>query len=109
VKIFAHPTGRMLGKREGVEIDWPEIFEFCKKNNKWLEINAEPMRLDLPSVIVRDAVKSGVKLTIGTDAHHINGMDNIQYGVSVAQRGWAERNDIVNTRSLTEFERMLES
>ena len=109
VKIFAHPTGRMLGKREGVEIDWPEIFEFCKKNNKWLEINTEPMRLDLPSVIVRDAVKSGVKLTIGTDAHHINGMDNIQYGVSVARRGWAKASDIVNTRSLTEFERMLKS
>lgn len=107
VKIFAHPTGRMLGKREGVEIDWPEIFEFCKKNNKWLEINAEPMRLDLPSAIVRDAVKCGIKLTIGTDAHHINGMDNIQYGVSVARRGWTKASDIVNTRSLTEFERML--
>ncbi len=108
VKIFAHPTGRMLGKREGVEIDWPEIFEFCKKNNKWLEINAEPMRLDLPSVIVRDAVKSGIKLTIGTDAHHVNGMDNIQYGVSVARRGWAEKKDLLNTRSLEEFEKLLE-
>jgi DNA polymerase (family 10) len=108
VKIFAHPTGRMLGKREGVELDWDRIFEFCIKYNKWLEINAEPMRLDLPDFLVMDAVKYGVKLTLGTDSHHINGMDNMTYGVSVARRGWAEADDIVNTRGLKEFEKMIE-
>ena len=108
VKIFAHPTGRMLGKREGVELDWEKIFEFSLSNNKWLEINAEPMRLDLPDVLVKDAVKGGIKLTIGTDAHHVNGMDNMPYGVFVARRGWAERDDIVNTRGLREFEKMIE-
>lgn len=106
-KIFAHPTGRKLGKREGVEFNWPEIFEFCKKESKWLEINAELMRLDLPAVIVRDAVKEGVKLSLGTDAHHVDGMDNMRYGVSVARRGWAEKKDIINTRSLSEFEKSL--
>ncbi|MCH7640747.1 hypothetical protein IID22_00910 [Patescibacteria group bacterium] len=109
VRIFAHPTGRKLNFREGVELNWPEIFEFCKKNNKWLEINAEPMRLDLPAVIVRDAVKEGVKLTLGTDAHHVGGLSNMQYGVSVSRRGWAQKKDIVNTRSLEDFEKMLES
>jgi DNA polymerase (family 10) len=108
VKIFAHPTGRILGRREGVEFQWDEIFDFCKKNNKWLEINAEPMRLDLPAVIVRDAVKAGVKLTLGTDAHHVGALTNMQYGVSVARRGWATKKDIVNTRNLDEFEKMLE-
>ncbi|MBI2103766.1 DNA polymerase III [Candidatus Woesebacteria bacterium] len=107
VKIFAHPTGRKLGHREGVELDWPKIFDFCKKNNKWLEINADPMRLDLPDVLVREAVKLGVKLTLGTDSHHKDSMENMNYGVSVARRGWAGKDNIVNTRSLVEFLELL--
>ena len=107
VKIFAHPTGRKLGFREGIELDWPEIFDFCKKNNKWLEINAQPMRLDLPDVIVRDALKEGVMLTLGTDAHHKDGLNNMIFGISVARRGWATKSDIVNTKPLREFVKMI--
>lgn len=108
VKIFAHPTGRKLNKREGVDLDWEKIFEFCLKNNKWLEINADPMRLDLPDTLVHEAVRLGLKLTMGTDSHHKDAMDNMRYAVSVARRGWASPTDIVNTRSLAEFEKMLE-
>ena len=90
VKIFAHPTGRKLNEREGAELNWPEIFDFCLKNNKWIEINCDPMRLDLPDTLVREAVKLGVKLTFGTDAHHVDGMNNMMCGVSVARRGWAD-------------------
>ncbi len=107
VKIFAHPTARKLNEREGVELNWPEIFSFCRKENKWLEINAEPIRLDLPDTLVREAVKAGVKLSVGTDAHHLDSLSNMIFGVAVARRGWAERNDIVNTRSLIEFEKMI--
>lgn len=107
VKILAHPTARKLNEREGVELNWPEIFSFCKKENKWLEINAEPMRLDLPDTLVREAVKAGVKLTLGTDSHHQDAMANMIFGVAVARRGWAEKRDIVNTRTLNEFEKML--
>jgi DNA polymerase (family 10) len=107
VRIFAHPTGRKLNEREGAELNWPEIFEFCLKNGKWIEINADPMRLDLPDTLVHEAVKMGVKLTFGTDAHHVDGMNNMPFGVSVARRGWAESNDIINTRSLMEFEKLL--
>ena len=107
IKIFAHPTGRKLNEREGAELNWPEIFEFCLKNNKWIEINADPMRLDLPDTLVREAVKLGVKLTLGTDAHHIDGMNNMTFGVSVARRGWCEKKDIINSRNLKEFEEML--
>lgn len=107
VQIFAHPTGRKLNEREGAELNWPEIFQFCLKNNKWIEINCDPMRLDLPDTLVREAVKAGVKLTFGTDAHHIDGMNNMLFGVSVARRGWAEASDIINTRSLKEFEKLL--
>lgn len=107
VKIFAHPTGRKLNEREGVELNWPEIFDFCLKNDKWIEINADPMRLDLPDNLVREAVKLGVKLTLGTDAHHMDGLNNMLWGVSVARRGWAQKKDLVNTKSLKEFEEMI--
>lgn len=106
-KIFAHPTARKLNEREGVELDWSNIFDFCLKNNKWVEINADPMRLDLPDSLVREAVKKGVKMTMGTDSHHKDGMNNMTFGVSVARRGWVTRDDIINTRSLSEFEKLL--
>jgi DNA polymerase (family 10) len=107
VRIFAHPTGRKLIEREGAELNWPEVFDFCLKNNKWIEINCDPMRLDLPDTLVREAVKLGVKLTFGTDAHHVDGMNNMIFGISVARRGWATKNDIINTRNLVDFEKLL--
>lgn len=107
IKIFAHPTARKLNEREGIELNWPEIFEYCRKNQKWLEINADPARLDLPDILVKEAVKAGVKITLGTDAHHKDSLYNMVYGVSVARRGWATKADIVNTRNLQEFEKML--
>jgi len=107
VKILAHPTARKINEREGVEINWPEIFQCCRKNNIFLEINADPSRLDLPDLIVREAVKEGVTLSLGTDAHHKDGLKNMKYGLAVARRGWATKKDILNTRSLTEIEKML--
>jgi DNA polymerase (family X) len=109
VKIFAHPTARKLNERESIELDWDKIFDYCLKNNKWLEINADSMRLDLPDYLVREAVKLGVKLTLGTDSHHEYQMDNMRWGLYVARRGWAEKDDIVNTRRLEEFEKMIDS
>jgi len=96
VKILGHPTGRLLNKREGYELNWDKIFDFCLKNDKWLEINAWPARLDLPDSLVREAVKNGVKIIINTDAHSTEEMDLMSFGVSVARRGWAEKGDIVN-------------
>lgn len=107
VKIFAHPTARKLEEREGVELNWPEIFDYCFKHNKWLEINADPARLDLPDTLVHEGVKLGVKFTMGTDSHHKDGMNNMTFGISVARRGWAKPSDIINTRSLFEFEKLI--
>lgn len=107
VKIFAHPTGRKINYREGAEIDWDQVFDYALKNKKWIEINADPGRLDLPDILVREAVKLGIKMTFGTDSHHKDGMTNMRFGVSVARRGWATANDIVNTRTLAEFEKLL--
>jgi len=103
VKILGHPTGRLLGQREGYEVDWKEIFEVCLKYNKALEINAFPLRLDFPDVLVREAVRKGVKMVISTDAHEVSEMDRMVYGISVARRGWAKKGDILNTLEYNEF------
>jgi DNA polymerase (family 10) len=103
VRIFGHPTGRLLGKREGVDADWSEVFAVCKSHDIALEINAGPERLDLPDMLVHDAVNQGLKFVIDTDAHDIDGMDFMKYGVSVARRGWVTPNDILNTLGYNEF------
>ncbi len=102
-KILGHPTGRMLPNREGFELDWDQIFDFCLKNHKYLEINSWPNRLDLPDLKVKEAVKYGVKMVINSDSHHVNQMPFLKYGVYVAQRGWAEDKDILNTLPLKNF------
>lgn len=96
VKILGHPTGRKLNYREGVEADWDRIFDYCRKHNKWIEINSYPERLDLPDYLVREAIKYGVKLIINSDGHSADQLYMIKYGVSVARRGWAGCENIVN-------------
>jgi len=107
VKILGHPTGRKLNEREGYELDWEKVFDFCLKKGKWLEINAWPDRLDLPDVLVREAVKRKVKMVICTDSHSLEHLNLIRYGVAVARRGWAEKNDIINTLPYKEFKKLL--
>lgn len=107
VRFFAHPTGRLLGEREGVDLDWDRIFEYCLKNDKWLEIDGWPNRLDLPDTIAKDAIQAGVKLVIDTDSHAADQLPYMRYGVSVARRGWAKSVDIMNTLSLDKFQKVL--
>ena len=107
VKILGHPTGRLLLEREGYELDWDKIFDFCLNNKKFLEISSWPNRLDLPDTKVKEAVKYGVKLVINSDSHHVNQMAYLQYGVSVARRGWAEKKDIINSLSFEELDDIL--
>ena len=103
VRIFGHPTGRLLMKREGVELEWGEIFALCKERDIALEINAYPQRLDLPDAIVYDARKAGLRFCIDTDSHAASQMDMMRYGVSVARRGWGEKDDIMNSLEYTQF------
>ncbi len=100
---ISHPTNRLLNERESSEADWEAIFRFCAKNNKLLEINGYPNRLDLRDDLVRVALKYGVKFIIDTDAHAFLQMDNMLYGVSVARRGWVTKKDVVNTWDWTKF------
>ena len=106
-KILAHPTGRMLNERPGFDLDWEEIFDFCKKQQKALEINSWPSRLDLPDSIIRMAVDNKVKMIINTDSHALWQMNLMRYGVEMARRGWAKRNDIINTLGYNEFNKWL--
>jgi DNA polymerase (family 10) len=103
VKVLGHPTGRLLGKRNGFELEWDKIFEFVKKHYIALEINSWPERLDLPDTLVREGVQKGVQFVIDTDAHAVPDMLNMKYGVSVARRGWAVKNDIINTLPYEKF------
>jgi len=107
VKMLGHPTGRLLGRREGYEADWKRIFELCKKQHIALEINASPYRLDLTDALVYDAVKMKCKLSINTDSHSVPEMKLMKYGVTVARRGWAEKRDIINSLGYNEIKRWL--
>ena len=107
VKILGHPTGRKFNKREGIDLDWDKVFAFCKKRSILLEINACPDRLDLPDVLVKEAIRNGIKLVIDTDAHTFSDLNIMEYGVSVARRGWAEKKDILNTLSVKEVSDIL--
>jgi len=109
VKILGHPTGRLLGKREEIDVFWEAVFEKARKKNIALEINSYPLRLDLPDILVRQAKNFGVKFIIDTDAHSLKEMEGMFYGVSVARRGWLEKDDILNTQEFDKLESWLKS
>ena len=108
VDMLAHPTGRLLGERPGADLDMERIMFAASRTGTILEINANPHRLDLRDVHVRRAVELGVKLAINTDAHSVNELALMHYGVAVAQRGWATPADVVNTWPLERLLAFLE-
>lgn len=107
VKILAHPTGRKITKRESVEADWQQVFAYCAQKQIAIEINADPMRLDLPDFLVKEAQKTKVMFSLGTDSHHTQMMDNMIYGVDVARRGWLSADRIINTLPFTDFDMIM--
>jgi DNA polymerase (family 10) len=100
VTVLAHPTGRLLGQREPSQIDLDKILDIAKSEGVALEINSQPDRLDLPDIWVLEAKKRGVDMVISSDAHSLESLGTIQFGVLTARRGWLERNDVLNTLSL---------
>ncbi len=101
--ILFHPTGRVIQKREPYDVDMDAVIQAAKETGTVLEIDAYPDRLDLKDEHVRKAVEAGVKLVIDSDAHSVNHMRFLEFGVAQARRGWAEKKDIINTRPLKEF------
>ena len=100
VDIVSHPTGRIIKRRDEYQIDFDEILKVAKETGTILEINAYPERLDLNDQNIRRAKEAGVKMIINTDAHHIDQMRYMEFGIAQARRGWAEKEDIVNTHSV---------
>ncbi len=97
VDVLAHPTGRLIGKQEGIDLDVEAVFRAAAETGTALEINAHPRRLDLRDVHVRRAIELGVKLAINSDAHDVNGFGVLPFGVATARRGWATAADVINT------------
>jgi DNA polymerase (family 10) len=101
VQILAHPTGRIIGKREPYPLDLSQVIKAAADHGVWLEINAQPDRLDLADTQIRMAHEAGARLVIDTDAHRAEELAFMHYGVDQARRGWCVAGDVVNTRTLT--------
>jgi len=102
VDILAHPTGRLIGQREGADVDMEALLQAAAETGTAIEVNGHPLRLDLNDVHVRRAVELGVTLVISSDSHDTGGFDVLRFGVATARRGWATPADVLNTRSAEE-------
>ncbi|WP_270912287.1 DNA polymerase/3'-5' exonuclease PolX [Staphylococcus saprophyticus] len=107
VRHIAHPTGRIIGKRPGYEPDIDKLYQLVEETNTILEINANPKRLDLNA----DTVKKhpNIQLTINTDAHHVEHLEFMKYGVATAQKGFVTKDRVINTMSREEFKSFVEN
>ncbi|MGI8588738.1 MAG: DNA polymerase/3'-5' exonuclease PolX [Chloroflexia bacterium] len=97
VDIIGHPTGRLLGSRDPSGLDVDALIALARTTGTALEINASPERLDLNDIYARRAVEAGVLLSVDTDSHHPDGFANVEYGITVARRGWAQAPNILTT------------
>ena len=107
VHIIGHPTCRIIGEREPVQVDVEAILQAARKTGTVMEIDAQPGRLDLKDKHIHRARELGVKLVIDSDSHATEQFGNLGLGVSMARRGWCEAKDILNTRALKEFKAAL--
>ena len=98
VNVIGHPTGRYLNRREGLDVDVERLASVAADNDTALEINANPARLDLGGGAVKQAIEAGATIAINTDAHSPGNFELLRYGVHMARRGWAETDNVLNTR-----------
>jgi len=107
VDIIGHPTGRLIGEREGYDLNFEKVFQAAKDTKTALEINAQIKRLDLNGALVREAKNHGVRFAVCTDAHSLTQLDFIELGIAMARRGWCEKKDVINTLSLKDLLKQL--
>jgi DNA polymerase (family 10) len=105
--MLAHPTGRLLNEREPYQVDIPRIIHKASDRGCFLELNSNPRRLDLYDIYCQMAKEQGVAVSINSDAHSINDFNYLAFGVAQARRGWLEKDDVLNTRSLTQLRKLL--
>lgn len=108
VHIFAHPTGRLINKREGYAVNLTKLFETAKRTNTFLEINCYPERMDLDGINVKNAKDYGCLFSIGTDSHNKTHMNFLKLGEAIARRGWLEAKHVLNTFDVKKIEKILE-
>ncbi len=109
VTCIGHPTGRVLGHREAMDLDMPAVVAHAAQTGTALEVNADPSRLDLKDIHCKLAIEAGVKLAIGTDAHSPGSLAFMAFGVATAARGWATKADVVNTLHLPKLRSWLKA
>ncbi len=107
VNIISHPTGRLIKKRESLNLEVDKVIETAKEKGVVLEINSSPHRLDLSDKNIKKCVENEQFLIINSDAHHKDQLKNISFGIGQARRGWAEKKNIINTKNLEELNQFL--
>jgi len=103
VRTIAHPTGRLISGREGYEVDLDRVIDGAARHGKALELNATCDRLDLDERHLKKAKSKGVKISIGTDTHFVDGLAMMRFGVGIARRAWLEKGDVLNTLAADEL------
>lgn len=107
VAIIAHPTGRLIGRRESYAVDLDEVFKSAARHGKLMEINANPARLDLDDVAAAAAKRHGIPIVISSDAHSTSGLDVLRYGVLQARRAGLTTEDVANTKPWAAIRKMI--
>jgi len=102
-QIIAHPTGRLLLRRDALDYDMEKVLDACAKHGVAMECNSYPDRLDLKDVYLRMCKERGVKVVISTDSHRAANLSFVRYGVTTARRGWLTKKDVINTLPVNEF------
>ena len=103
VDIIAHPSGRKIGTRDDLDLDWDAFYRAAAETRTVLELNGSDERLDLDDRRARAAKEAGNRFVIDSDAHYLDEFDNLDWGVSQARRAWLEPADVLNTLPLDEF------
>jgi DNA polymerase (family 10) len=106
VDAIGHPTGRLIGRREPYAVDLEGVFAAARRTGTLLEINANPDRRDLSDVHARAAVRAGVGIVIDSDAHRVDTLANMRWGVATARRAWLTKQDVANTRSWAQLAKL---
>lgn len=109
IHCIGHPSGRLIGRRDAMDLDWEEVFAAAARTGTALEVSAAWQRLDLKDVHIRQAIEAGCWLCINTDAHSTGEYDQIGLGVQTARRGWATRDRVVNTLPIAELAKWLKA
>ena len=107
VKVFAHPTGRLLQRREPYKVNIEELIGSAKENDVYLEINSFPDRLDLNDSNAKYAKEKGTEFAISTDSHNTLHLEYMKFGVACARRGWLEKEDVINTQPFNKIKKLL--